>query len=62
MYHERTKHIDIGYHFVRDIVDKGDVVVKKISTHENPTEMMTKIVPAIKFRHCLDLLGVCSAK
>ncbi|KAG8480843.1 hypothetical protein CXB51_025300 [Gossypium anomalum] len=41
MFHERTKHIDVRYHFVRDIIARGDIVVSKISTHENPADMMT---------------------
>ncbi|KAK5773528.1 hypothetical protein PVK06_049834 [Gossypium arboreum] len=58
MFHERTKHIDIRYHFVRDIIARGDIVVSKISTHENPADMMTKSLPITKFEHCLDLVGV----
>ncbi|KAG8481615.1 hypothetical protein CXB51_026469 [Gossypium anomalum] len=30
MFHERTKHIDVRYHFVRDIIARGDIVVSKI--------------------------------
>ncbi|KAG8498939.1 hypothetical protein CXB51_005359 [Gossypium anomalum] len=45
MFHERTKHIDVRYHFVRDIIARGDIVVSKISTHENPADMMTKSLP-----------------
>ncbi|KAG8491868.1 hypothetical protein CXB51_015214 [Gossypium anomalum] len=58
MFHERTKHIDFRYHFVRDIIARGDIVVSKISTHENPADMMTKSLPITKFEHCLDLVGV----
>ncbi|KAG8503958.1 hypothetical protein CXB51_002230 [Gossypium anomalum] len=58
MFHERTKHIDVRYHFVRDIVARGDIVESKISTHENPTDIMTKSLPITKFEHCLDLVGV----
>ena len=60
VYHERTKHIAIRYHFIREIVSQGIVDVQKVSTHENPADMMTKAVPASKFRHCLDLAGICS--
>ncbi|KAG8485343.1 hypothetical protein CXB51_021504 [Gossypium anomalum] len=56
MFHERTKHIDVRYHFVRDIIARGDIVVSKISTHENPADMMTKSLPITKFEHCLDLV------
>ncbi|KAG8471889.1 hypothetical protein CXB51_036391 [Gossypium anomalum] len=58
MFHERTKHIDVRYHFVRDIIARGDIVVSKMSTHENPADIMTKSLPITKFEHCLDLVGV----
>ncbi|KAG8479376.1 hypothetical protein CXB51_029148 [Gossypium anomalum] len=56
MFHERTKHIDVRYHFIRDIIARGDIVVSKISTHENPADMMTKSLPITNFEHCLDLV------
>ena len=62
MYHERTKHIDVRYHFIRDIVSQGTIVVQKVSTYDNPADMMIKTVSVSKFRHCLDLVGVCSAQ
>ncbi|KAG8499322.1 hypothetical protein CXB51_005880 [Gossypium anomalum] len=58
MFHERTKHIDVRYHFVRDIIACGDIIVSKISTHENPADMMTKSLPITKFEHYLNLVGV----
>ncbi|KAG8492340.1 hypothetical protein CXB51_009634 [Gossypium anomalum] len=58
VFHKRTKYIDVRYHFVRDIIARGDIVVSKISTHENPANMMTKSLPITKFEHCLDLVGV----
>ncbi|PHU15983.1 hypothetical protein BC332_17188 [Capsicum chinense] len=56
MFHERTKHIDIQYHFVREIIGCGDIVGSKISTHDNPTAMMTKTLPSAEFKNCLDLV------
>jgi hypothetical protein len=44
MFHERSKHIDLKYHHVRDIVAQGRLKVCKISTHDNPNDMMTKPV------------------
>ena len=58
MYHERTKHIDVRYHFLREIISQGDIAVKKISTSDNPADMLTKPIPVSKFMHCLDLIGV----
>ena len=58
MFHERTKHIDVRYHFIRGVVAKGDIKVCKISTHDNPADMMTKPVPIAKFELCSSLVGV----
>ncbi|PHT36201.1 hypothetical protein CQW23_23901 [Capsicum baccatum] len=56
-HHSKTKHIDIKRHFIRDIVDAGEITVEKIHTTENPADMLTKPLPAAKFDHCLDLAG-----
>jgi hypothetical protein len=58
MFHERTKHIDIKYHYVRDVVAQGKLKVCKISTHDNPADMMTKLVPVAKFELCSSLVGI----
>lgn len=58
MFHERTKNIDVRYHFVSDIIARCDIVVSKANTHDNPVDMMTKSLPVAKFDHCLNLVGV----
>ena len=57
-YHERTKHIDVRYHFIRDAVAERNMMVKKIGTADNPADMLTKSIPANKFKHCLNLIGM----
>ncbi|PHT68683.1 hypothetical protein T459_28170 [Capsicum annuum] len=52
MFHERTKYIDVRYHFMREIIARGDIVMSKISIHNNPANMMTKTLPSAKFEHC----------
>ena len=32
MFHERTKHNDVLYHFVLEIIARGDIVVSKVGT------------------------------
>ncbi|KAI3791603.1 hypothetical protein L2E82_05458 [Cichorium intybus] len=58
MFHDRTKHIDIRYHFVRDIIEKGDCVIEKIDTDYNPADVFTKSLPIAKFKLCLDLIVI----
>ncbi|GJZ50801.1 putative RNA-directed DNA polymerase [Tanacetum coccineum] len=58
VYHERTKHIDVRYHFIREVISKGVVHVRKIHTTNNLVDMLTKPVTTNKFKHCLDLLSI----
>ena len=48
VYYERTKHVDIKFHFVREIVSNGKIEIKKVSTEDNPADMGIKIVIAYK--------------
>ena len=52
MFHERTKHIHVKYHYVRDVVAQGKLKVCMISTHDNPADMLTKPVHVAKFELC----------
>ncbi|KAJ9566010.1 hypothetical protein OSB04_001976 [Centaurea solstitialis] len=56
--HDRTKHIDIRHHYIREVVARGDLKVVKISTDDNAADMLTKPLPVAKFNLCLDLVGV----
>ncbi|KAH9752456.1 hypothetical protein KPL71_014688 [Citrus sinensis] len=58
IYHERTKHIDVRLHFIRDEVSKGAVSVTKIHTDVNPADALTKVVPTTKFKFCVNLMGI----
>ena len=43
---------------MRDIIAHGDIVVGKVSTHDNLIDMMTKTLLVAKFEHYLDLVGI----
>ncbi|KAH9659029.1 hypothetical protein KPL70_023708 [Citrus sinensis] len=47
VYHARTKHIDVRFHFVREIINEGKIFLQKIKTAENPADMLTKTVVAL---------------
>jgi hypothetical protein len=42
VFQERTKHIDVKYHFIRDVIAEGDIKVCKIGTCDNPADISTK--------------------
>ena len=58
VYHAQTKHIDVRYHFIRDVLDDGDIRLVKIHTNDNPANMLTKVVTGVKFKHCKNLLRI----
>ena len=57
VHHEKTKNIDVRYHFLRN---EKRIRVKNVGTADNPADMFTKPVPKSKFQHCLDLLNIRS--
>ncbi|KAK8952543.1 hypothetical protein KSP39_PZI003450 [Platanthera zijinensis] len=58
VHHARTKHIDVRYHFVRDMIETGEVLLKKIDTKENHADMLTKVLSVQKFTYCKELMNV----
>jgi hypothetical protein len=39
--HSRTKHIDIGYHFLRDHQQRGDIEIAYVSTNNQLADIFT---------------------
>ena len=62
VFHERTKHIDVRLHFIRDIISQEVVRLEKIHTQYNPLDMGTKVLPLVKFRSCKELLNIGTGK
>ena len=58
LYHARIKHIDVRFHKIRELVAAGELLLEKIHTSENASDMLTKPISADKFKHCLDLTNV----
>jgi hypothetical protein len=57
-FHSRTKHIDVQYHFVRDVIEDGVVRLQKIHTDVNPADILTKPVTREKFNTSKTSLGL----
>ena len=49
VFHTRTKHIKVDYHFVREKVLRRDVILKFISTHDQLAYLFTKALPSPRF-------------
>lgn len=47
-----SKHIDVRYHWVRDILDAKSLELVKIHTDKNVSDMLTKVVNKVKHLFC----------
>jgi hypothetical protein len=57
-FHSRTKHIDVQYHFVREVVEDESVDFQKVNTKENPADALTKPVNTDKYIWCRSSYGL----
>jgi hypothetical protein len=57
--HSKTKHIEVRYHFLRDNVVKGKIVLIHVPTHDQLADIFTKPLYQATFTHLRGELGVC---
>ena len=56
--HQRSKHILRRYHLIREIIDRGDVKICKVSTDDNVADPLTKSLPQAKHDHHIRSIGL----
>jgi hypothetical protein len=54
----RTKHIDIRYHFTKNAILEGEITLKYCSTTEMVADMMTKALGKVKLDEFVKLAGL----
>jgi hypothetical protein len=59
-YHSNTKHIDVQYHFRRDMVESNKVLLEKVEMLENIADSLTKSVSDVKFSWRREAMGIIS--
>ena len=58
VFHDRSKHIDIRYHFIWDMVQRGVVRLDHIGTNEQVADILTKPLGKVKFLTFRENLGI----
>ena len=58
VHHDRSKHIDTKYHFIRECVEQGTVKIDHVRTEEQLADMFTKALGRVKFLEMREALGV----
>jgi hypothetical protein len=57
--HGHNKHIDVRFHFLRDLTKEGTVELIYCGTQEQLADVMTKALKLDTFQKLCDQLGVC---
>ena len=58
VFHDRSKHIEIWYFYIRDIMQKGAIKLQYVSTDEQVVDVLTKPLSQVKFKNFQDKIGV----
>jgi hypothetical protein len=58
VHHDRSKHIDTRYHFIRDCVERGEVKVDHVGTADQLADILTKALGRVRFVELRQQLGV----
>jgi hypothetical protein len=58
MFHDKSKHIEIKYHYIRDMVQKGAMKLQYVTIDEQIADVLTKPLSRVKFVYFRDKLGV----
>jgi hypothetical protein len=58
VFHDNSKNIEIWYHYICDMVQRGVVKLQYVGTDEHVEDILTKPLSRVKFEYFRDKLGV----
>ena len=56
--HDRSKHIDVKFHFLKDCVDGGRIVVEFVETCRQLTDVLTKPLGRLRLTELKEMIGM----
>ena len=58
VFHDKLKHTEIKYHYIRDMVQRGAVNLQYVATYKHIADVLTKPLARVKFEYFRENLGV----
>jgi hypothetical protein len=62
VFHDRSKHIEVRYHYIRHCIDDGKINVEHISTSEQLADILTKPLARVRFQELRTRIGMVDIK
>jgi hypothetical protein len=56
--HDRTKHVEIDRHFIKEKLDVGIICLPFVTSSQQTTDILTKSLEKLTFEHLIDKLGM----
>ena len=57
-FHSKSKHIDVRYHWIKQVLEEKQLLLEKIHTDDNGSDIMTKSLPIKKVEACRRKAGL----
>jgi len=58
VFHDRSKHIDVRYHYIRECIERGRIVIDYIETKMQLADVLTKALGRVRFQELRVRIGV----
>ena len=58
MFHDKSKHIEIKYHYITDMVQRGAVKLQYVATNDQIVDVLTNPLARVKFEYFRERIGV----
>uniref|UniRef100_A0ACD5WTY3 Uncharacterized protein n=1 Tax=Avena sativa TaxID=4498 RepID=A0ACD5WTY3_AVESA len=62
VFHDRSKHIEVRFHFIRESIEQGKVEIDYISTDDQLADILTKSLGRVRFQDLRTRIGVTDVK
>ena len=58
VFHDKSKHIEIKYHYIRDMVQRGEMKLQYVATDDQIVDVLMNPLARVKFEYFREKLGV----
>jgi hypothetical protein len=58
VFHDRSKHVEIKYYYIMDMMQRKEVILQYVNTKEHDVDVLTKPLSRMKFKNFIDKIGM----